>query len=66
MDPATGEIRVYATGYLHGAWLDGEPFDGNRCIDVFVLRDGKIASTEVWNDSAERRLARAGLAEAPL
>jgi hypothetical protein len=32
---------------------------GNR----FVLRDGKIAKMDVWNDSAEILLIRAGLAK---
>ena len=35
-------------------------------LDRFVVRGGKIVSTDVWNDSAEILLARAGLAEAPL
>ena len=47
-----------------GVWL--EDFDGNRYMDSFVVRDGKIVSTNVWNDSAEIILSRAGLAEAPL
>ena len=38
----------------------------NRYIDIFVVKDGLIPSTDVWNDSAEILLARAGLAEAPL
>jgi hypothetical protein len=35
-------------------------------MDEFVVRDGKIVSTNVWNDSAEILLHRAGLAETPL
>ncbi|RAP42002.1 hypothetical protein BYZ73_06495 [Rhodovulum viride] len=65
-DPETGEVRVYNTGHLYGEWPDGTPFDGNRYIDIFTVRDGKIVSTDVWNDSAEILLDRAGLAEAPL
>ena len=49
-----------------GEWPDGTPFDGNRYIDIFTVRDGKIVSTDVWNDSAEILLDRAGLSEAPL
>lgn len=29
LDPETGDVHVYNTGYLYGAWPDGEPFDGN-------------------------------------
>lgn len=65
-DPQTGDVHVYNTGYLYGAWPDGTPFDHNRYIDTFVVRDGLIVQTNVWNDSAERLLDRAGLAEAPL
>lgn len=61
-----GDVHVYATGALYGAWPDGTPFDGNRYLDFFVVRGGLIVETEVWNDSAEILLARAGLAEAPL
>lgn len=66
LDPETGEVRVFNTGDLYGAWLDGTPFDHNRYIDTFVVRDGLIRSTEVWNDSAEILLDRHGKAEAPL
>ncbi|AXI49126.1 hypothetical protein C1J03_23720 (plasmid) [Sulfitobacter sp. SK012] len=66
LDPETGEVRVYSTGHLYGVWPDGTPFDGNRYMDTFVLRDGLIVETHVWNDSAEWLLERAGLAEAPL
>ena len=66
LDPATGEVHVYNTGHLYGAWPDGTAFDGNRYLDRFVVRDGLIRRTDVWNDSAEIRLAREGLAEAPL
>ena len=66
LDEASGDVHVYNTGNLYGEWPDGTPFDGNRYIDIFVVRDGKIISTNVWNDSAEILLDRAGLAEAPL
>lgn len=58
-----GETVVYSIGTLYGAWPDGEPFEGNRYVDRYVVRDGKIVSMDVWNDSAERLLVRAGLAE---
>lgn len=66
LDPATGDVHVYNTGYLYGEWPDGTAFDNNRYMDIFVVRAGKIVSTNVWNDSAEILLDRAGLAEAPL
>ncbi|MBU2358499.1 MAG: nuclear transport factor 2 family protein [Alphaproteobacteria bacterium] len=66
LDPDTGDVHVYNTGHLYGAWPDGTPFDGNRYIDIFTVRDGLIVATQVWNDSAEILLDRAGLAEAPL
>ena len=44
---------VYSLGYLYGEWPDGTPFDGNRYIDRFTVRDGLILDTDVWNDSAE-------------
>ncbi|WP_454690596.1 nuclear transport factor 2 family protein [Achromobacter aloeverae] len=53
---------VYNRGTLHGEWLDGTPFEGNRYVDRYVLRDGLITEMDVWNDSAEWLLARAGLA----
>ncbi len=65
-DAATGEVRVFNTGYLYGEWPDGTPFESNRYIDIFTVRDGLIVESQVWNDSAEILLARNGLAEAPL
>lgn len=55
-------IIVYSVGTLYGAWPDGAPFEGNRYIDRYLVRDGKIVRMEVWNDSAEWLLSRAGLA----
>lgn len=66
LDPETDDVHVYNTGYLFGEWLDGSAFETNRYIDIFVVRNGKIQSTQVWNDSAEILLDKAGLAEAPL
>jgi ketosteroid isomerase-like protein len=60
---ATGdEAIVYNIGTLYGEWPDGEAFSGNRYVDRFVVRDGKIVRMDVWNDSAEILLIRAGLA----
>ena len=56
------ETIVYQTGTLYGEWLDGTPFEGNRYVDRYVVKHGKITFMEVWNDSAEILLARAGLA----
>ncbi|GHE04825.1 membrane protein [Defluviimonas sp. 20V17] len=66
IDPETGEVRVYNTGYLYGEWPDGTPFETNRYIDVFTVRGGRITETQVWNDSAEILLDRHALSEAPL
>ncbi|MEA3023106.1 MAG: hypothetical protein QOK01_1958 [Alphaproteobacteria bacterium] len=60
--PATGETIVYNTGTLYGEWPDGTPFEGNRYVDRFVVRGGKIVQMDVWNDSAERLLTRHGIA----
>ena len=57
------EAIVYNTGTLYGEWPDGRPFERNRYVDRFVIRDGRIVCMDVWNDSAEILLARAGLAE---
>jgi ketosteroid isomerase-like protein len=56
------ESVVYNTGTLYGAWPDGTPFEGNRYVDRYVLRHGLIVQMDVWNDSAEWLLVRAGLA----
>ncbi len=66
LDEATGEVRVFNTGHLYGEWPDGTPFETNRYIDIFTVRDGLITETQVWNDSAEILLDRHGLAETPL
>lgn len=50
---------VTSVGTLHGEWLDGTPFEGNRYLDRFVLVDGRITRMDVWNDSAEILLMRA-------
>jgi len=52
------ETIVYNLGQLYGQWPDGTPFEGNRYLDRFVVRDGKIVAMEVWNDSAEMILIR--------
>jgi len=53
---------VYSLGTLHGEWPDGTPFEGNRYVDRYVVRGGLIVQMDVWNDSAEWLLVRAGLA----
>lgn len=58
-----GETVVYSIGTLYGEWPDGQPFEGNRYVDRYVVRDGRITHMDVWNDSAEWLLVRAGLAE---
>jgi hypothetical protein len=57
-----GEVVVYSIGTLYGEWPDGTPFEGNRYVDRFVVKNGLIIETDVWNDSAEWMLVRAGLA----
>jgi hypothetical protein len=60
---ATNEHAVvYSRGTLYGAWPDGTPFEGNRYVDRYVVRNGLIVQMDVWNDSAEWLLVRAGLA----
>jgi len=44
---------VYCFGTLYGEWTNGQPFEGIRFIDRFVVVDGKIVSQEVWNDTGE-------------
>jgi ketosteroid isomerase-like protein len=58
VSPGNGETIVYNTGTLYGEWHDGTAFEGNRYVDRFVVRDGKIVRMDVWNDSAERILVR--------
>ncbi|MER2268959.1 nuclear transport factor 2 family protein [Methylobacterium oxalidis] len=61
--PGEGQTTVYSLGTLYGAWPDGTTFEGNRYVDRFTVRDGLIVTMEVWNDSAERLLTRASLAD---
>jgi hypothetical protein len=56
--PGSDETIVYSVGTLYGEWPDGTPFEGNRYVDRFVVRDGQIVKMDVWNDSAERILVR--------
>ena len=57
------ESIVYNTGTLYGQWPNGDAFEGNRYVDRFVVRHGKIVRMDVWNDSAEILLIRAGFAQ---
>jgi hypothetical protein len=61
-ESARGETVVYSIGTLYGEWPDGVPFEGNRYVDRYVLKSGLITQMDVWNDSAEWLLVRAGLA----
>ena len=54
--PGDGETIVYSVGTLYGEWKDGTPFEGNRYIDRFVVRNGQITKMDVWNESAKRIL----------
>lgn len=62
-DVARGEdgVVVYSTGHLYGEWPDGTPFEGNRYVDRFEVKGGRIVKMDVWNDSAERILTRMGI-----
>jgi ketosteroid isomerase-like protein len=51
-------VVVYNFGTLRGEWPDGEPFEGVRYIDRFLVRDGKIADQKVWNDLCLAAAAR--------
>jgi ketosteroid isomerase-like protein len=51
--PGDGQTVIYSLGYLYGEWPDGTPFDNNRYVDRFTVKDGLILDTDVWNDSAE-------------
>lgn len=53
---------VYSLGTLYGEWPDGSPFEGNRYVDRYVVSHGRITQMDVWNDSAEWLMVRAGLA----
>ena len=57
--PANEDV-VYSLGTLYGEWPDGTPFEGNRYVDRYVVRAGLITEMDVWNDSAEWLLTRAG------
>ncbi|MFJ6567721.1 nuclear transport factor 2 family protein [Streptomyces sp. NPDC091292] len=48
-----GLVTVTSLGTLYGQDRDGEPFEGIRYADVFVLRDGLIAEQHIYNDLAE-------------
>lgn len=60
---ADDETVVYSLGTLYGQWPDGTAFEGNRYVDRYVVRAGLITQMDVWNDSAEWMLVRAGLAD---
>jgi hypothetical protein len=59
--PGEDETIVYSIGTLYGEWPDGTPFEGNRYVDRFALKDGLIVKMDVWNDSAERILQQRGI-----
>lgn len=59
--PSDEAVVVYSLGSLYGEWPDGTPFDGNRYVDRYVVRGGLITEMDVWNDSAEWLMVRAGL-----
>ena len=61
---SAAEAVVFMTGTLYGEWKDGSPFAGNRYVDRYVVKHGRIVQMDVWNDSAEWLLVRAGLAAA--
>jgi hypothetical protein len=62
-EAARGETVVYSLGTLYGEWPDGTAFEGNRYVDRYVVKNGLITDMDVWNDSAEWLMVRAGLAK---
>ena len=54
---------VYSLGTLYGEWPDGTPFEGNRYVERYLVNNGLIVQMDVWNDSAEWLMIRAGLAQ---
>lgn len=65
-DAETGNVHGYDSGHQYSVWSDSMPIDVDRHIDTFVIRDGPIVKTPVWNASAEWFLDRAGFGEAQL
>ncbi len=61
-ESARHETVVYSIGTLYGEWPDGKPFEGNRYVDRYVVKNQLITQMDVWNDSAEWMLVRVGLA----
>ncbi len=61
-ESARGETVIYSIGTLYGEWPDGLAFEGNRYVDRYVVKNKLITQMDVWNDSAEWLLVRAGLA----
>ena len=59
---SSDEFVVFSLGTLYGEWPDGTPFEGNRYVDRYVVKNGLITHMDVWNDSAEWLMVRAGLA----
>ena len=59
--PGKDETIVYSVGTLYGEWPDGTPFEGNRYVGRFVVKNGQIVKMDVWNDSAERILTQRGI-----
>lgn len=49
---------VYNYGTLRGQWADGEPFEGIRYIDRFLIKGAQIVDQKVWNDLAVIAAAR--------
>lgn len=52
---APAGVAVYARGTMSGTWTDGSAFRLVRFVDRMVLRDGRIAEMQVWNDIGEAR-----------
>lgn len=61
LDGTAERTIVYSIGTLYGEWPDGSSFKGNRYVDRYVVRHGLITEMDVWNDSAEWLLLRAGV-----
>ncbi len=48
--PVAGGHVVYTHGTMVGERADGTHFEGVRFLDRITVRDGRVASQEIWND----------------
>jgi ketosteroid isomerase-like protein len=51
--PVAGGTAVFVIGTLEGELGDGTPFQDVRFAERLLVRDGKIASLDVWSDMTD-------------